>query len=109
MNSDGTEQQVCTLLQQADIPGFYPLHSVWIHCTSTMYHPHSNECGPWTLLALTIMATHPSPGQHILQPLMHPNLAMISCTWIASSIVEKYINNTLISHLTNLKQDIPFE
>lgn len=33
---------------------FYPTTARWIKCHCTTYQPHSNECGPCTLLALTI-------------------------------------------------------
>jgi hypothetical protein len=62
MNSTDTECQVQLLLHNIDLLGFYPPHSKWIHCESTTYFPHSNECGPQTLIALTLMATHPNPG-----------------------------------------------
>lgn len=65
---------------------FYPPGSRWINCTSYMYQPHSNECGPRTMRALAVMALHPSPDKHILLPFVHPNLAQISRWWVAKTI-----------------------
>jgi hypothetical protein len=61
-----------------------PTNSTWINCHGYTYHPHSNECGPCTLLALVIMSLHPNPSSNILLPFMHPNLAKI-CRWWAAS------------------------
>ncbi len=49
------EHQIWNSLHYMDVH-FYPPHSEWIHCHCTIYSPHYNECGPRTLLALTIMA-----------------------------------------------------
>jgi hypothetical protein len=66
---------------------FFPPNAKWIHCHSYTYHPHSNECGPRTLLALTIMMLHPYPDQKMLLPFMHHNLANITRTWVAATII----------------------
>jgi hypothetical protein len=50
---------------------------MWINCQAKTYHPHSNECGPQLLCALTLMAIHDSLTSTILLPYMHNNLAQI--------------------------------
>jgi len=65
---------------------FCPLDSTWADCVSHKYYTHSNECGPRTLLALTIMALHPTPHQLMLLPYMHPNIVQISRWWVANTI-----------------------
>jgi hypothetical protein len=55
----------------------HPQNAVWINVKAITYYPHSNECGPRTILALLIMATHPKPNSDILLPIMHPNIAQI--------------------------------
>lgn len=72
---------------------FYPPNAKWIICTNTTYQPHANECGPWTLLALTAMAFNTHPNCYILYHLMNPNLAQISRVWVAASILNTCINS----------------
>jgi hypothetical protein len=73
-------------------PEFYPQNSIWINCTSISYRPHSNECGPRTLLALTILGIHPNPTKNILLPFMTGNLAQITRTWVAATLVTGIVN-----------------
>lgn len=54
---------------------FYPASTIWINCYNLTYQPHSNECGPRTLLALTIQALHQQPHNTMLLPYLHSNLA----------------------------------
>jgi hypothetical protein len=76
MNSPATEQRVRQMLSRANTDGiFHPENASWISCPSIYYRPHSNECGPRTLLALTIMMLHPTPHLHMLLKYMHPNIA----------------------------------
>jgi hypothetical protein len=49
--------------------------------------PHSNECGPRSLIATTVLGLHPLPSPHILLPYMHPNIAQLSRWWVAKSII----------------------
>jgi hypothetical protein len=56
------------------------------------YTASSCECGPRALLALTMMALHPNADSIILFPLMHPNLAQISRTWVAKTIITKHLD-----------------
>jgi hypothetical protein len=58
-----------------------------MNCINYTYRPHSNECGPRTLLALTIMMLHPDPTSSILLPFLHHNIANIARTWVASTLV----------------------
>jgi hypothetical protein len=82
---------------------FFPPDAQWIHCHSYTYQPHSNECGPRTLLALTIMMLHPNPDQYILLPFMHHNLANLTRTWVASTIITGL---PLIPLLTSTTQNV---
>jgi hypothetical protein len=50
------------------------------------------------------MATHPNPNKNIFHKLMHPNLAMIARTWIASAFLNNYIDSSHIEAM-NLAPD----
>lgn len=67
MNNKNDEINMQQLLQNTDNE-FYPADAIWINCSNNLYLPHSNECGPRTLLALTIMCAHPAPYREMLQP-----------------------------------------
>lgn len=88
LNNDNTEsivkEQYSTFFTDSD---FHPHDALWMNCHSSTYIEHSNECGLRTLLALTMMALHPEPHQNMLLPLMHHNLAQISRTWVAKTIL----------------------
>jgi hypothetical protein len=58
-----------------------------MQCRSITYQPHSNECGPRTLFALTALALHPDSTPNLLLSFMHPNFAQILRTWVAATIV----------------------
>lgn len=89
-----------------------------ISVKTTTYLPHSNECGPHTLLALTIMGLHHNPDESMLIPFMHANIAQITCIWITNTLLlnsfditpfQQYIqtqNNTANHECT--KQSIPY-
>jgi hypothetical protein len=70
MNNKNDEINMQQLLQNTDNE-FYPADAIWINCSNNLYLPHSNECGPRTLLALTIMGAHPAPFREMLLPSMH--------------------------------------
>ena len=55
-----TEVSIRTLLATKTSREFYPATAQWIHCRNFTYRPHSNECGPRSLLAATILALHPA-------------------------------------------------
>jgi hypothetical protein len=71
-----------------------PENSTWLTCPGYTYHPHSNECGPRSLLSIAIMAFHPAPHPNILIPYMHPNISQISRWWVAKSIIDDTFDRT---------------
>jgi hypothetical protein len=101
LNNASTEEQDRAILSNTD-SSFYPLSTHWITCESTTYRPHSNECGPLSLLAATILALRPHPSSNILTPLMHSNLAQISRTWVATTILNGRVEKDAIQHFLQL-------
>ena len=99
LNDPNTEESIKTLLSNHTSPEFYPLTAKWIQCYNYTYRPHSNECGPRTLIAATIMALHPEPSSHILLPVMHHNLAQISRTWISCQLIQTEFDHATITNL----------
>jgi hypothetical protein len=97
MNNTATENTIRNLIQNKTDTTFCPPDSTWMHCRTTTYHPHSNECGPRTLLALHVLALHPTPYPNMLLPLMHDNIAQIARTWIASSILTGQYDNQIFN------------
>ncbi len=53
LNNPQTEWNVKQLLSHTN-QEFYLLSTIWINCKAFTYSPHSNECGPRTLLAISI-------------------------------------------------------
>jgi len=90
MNNPATEAQVRAIISSRD-PLFFPETASWIPCHNYTYHPHSNECGINTMLALMIQALHPSPSPSILLPYMHTNQAQIGRSWIATCLLNSSI------------------
>jgi hypothetical protein len=86
MQNSETERPVCNLIFNTNA-SFCPPHTKWINSSSVTYHPHSNECGLRTLLALSIMMTHPAPDATIILPYMHKNLSNIARSWVANSLL----------------------
>ena len=80
LNQSSTEQNIRAHL--STVPGLVPKDSVWINCDNYTYYPHSNECGPRTILALAIFISHPSPSCTMLTQYMNP-MAMQSRTWMS--------------------------
>jgi hypothetical protein len=76
LNNVTTEDLVWQHLRNTSTE-FFPGDAEWISCRSLTYHPHFNECGARTALALTIMMTHPNPHKNILIGFMDPNLSQI--------------------------------
>jgi hypothetical protein len=69
LNLENSYELLCTIYSSTfTSPSFHPAQSIWINCPSYTYLPHSNECGPRSLLATSIMALHPTP------------LSSLSCT-----------------------------
>jgi hypothetical protein len=87
LNQQAVEADLKYNLSTYADPAFYPRDAIWLNCKNITFRPHSNECGPRTLLALAVMSLHPDPDEHILLPLMHGNLAQITRTWIAESLL----------------------
>jgi hypothetical protein len=87
MNQRNTEDSIRQIIYTQTDHIFCPPDSQWIHCRSTYYITHSNECGPRTLLVMHIMALYPHPHANMLLPITDTNIAQISRTWIASSLV----------------------
>jgi len=87
LNNAATERTIKQLLFENAPSTFCPPGSTWITCTNTTYRPHSNECGPRSVLALTVFMSHPNPHKNVLQPCMHPNLAMTARTWLGVCII----------------------
>jgi hypothetical protein len=96
MNNCNDEQNIRTLIRTQTCKEFCPDSAIWVNCASNFYINHSNECGPRTILACHIMATHPFPFKEMLLPIMHSNLAQITRTWIASTLIGgKILHHTL--------------
>jgi len=91
LNNPVTEKNIKELLQTTTDQSFFPADARWITCKSTTFRPHSNECGPRSLLALTVLGLHPHPHTDMLRPYMHANLAQILRTWVASTIITGHI------------------
>jgi hypothetical protein len=108
MNNQTTEKEIKSLILQHTNNTFFPPDAQWIKVKTTYYTPHSNECGPRTLLALHIMATHPNPTDEILTHLMHPNLAQITRSWIAISIIMGKLHDTDLYCNKVSEQDVTF-
>jgi len=86
LNSHNTYESIHSLFSTHTSETFHPYDAEWIKAHSFTYMPHSNECGPRTLLALLTIAIHPTPNADILLPLMHDNLAQI-CRWWGTKIM----------------------
>jgi hypothetical protein len=87
LNNSSVEHQIKALITKGTNKQFCPPSADWITSKNLMYTPHSNECGPRMLIALTIMMMHPSPHNGMLIPYMHPNLAQIARTFVATTIL----------------------
>lgn len=120
LNDIDTEHKIQDLIFNHTDSQFCPKGAQWINCHSTTFYPHSNECGPRTILALHIMALHPYPNSFIILPLMHPNLAQLSRAWIAAALCTGMTDTQVISQywtltpqtdtrISNRAQSIPFE
>jgi hypothetical protein len=102
MNNKNTENDLKNFIQHRTCLEFYPTSTIWINIKSICYFPHSNECGPRSLLALHMMALHPNPNNDMLTPIMHSNLVQITRTWIAASLISgKLIDRPLIQYSNN--------
>jgi len=81
-------EKIKRLLYQGKIyPLFCPPDSIWMNYKNYTSRPHSNECGPHTILALAVMMQHPSPHPNILLPYLEPNLAQCTRLWSAALLL----------------------
>ncbi len=87
LNNPSSEAHIRQILSEQTDDTFYPPSAKWINCRAFTYSPHSNECGPRTLLAISVMLLHPEPAANILLEYMSPNLAQITRTWVAATIL----------------------
>ncbi len=93
MGGPANERKVKDLLSTAQTDSiFNPQDSIWVSCNNICYRPHSNECGPRSLLALAVMLTHPNPCQNMLIPYMHQNITQEARLWVASLILQGKID-----------------
>jgi hypothetical protein len=101
LNHPSTERTVQHTLAHKTSPQFYPPGTDWITCQTPNISPHSNKCGPRTILALAVLASHKNPTRTVLQPYLHGNLAQYSRTWMAMLLlqgrVELLPNQPLVS------------
>jgi hypothetical protein len=105
LNSSDTEESLHNLYSPTSSLQFFPSGSSWVHCLSYTYHPHSNECGPRSLIAATIMSLHSSPSRNILVPFMHPNIGQICRWWVASSIISLHVTLSPFQHPSSPEVD----
>lgn len=84
LNNPHTKKYIKQSLSQETDDIFYPPTAIWINCKAFTYQSHSNECGPRTLLAITVMLLHLEPSTTVLLEYMVPNITQISRTWVAA-------------------------
>jgi hypothetical protein len=87
LTSGTTEQDIKHLIATETDTQFYPRNATWVQCPSTTFQPHSNECGPRTLLALAVIGLHPTPHANMLMPYMSANLSQILWMWVAATVL----------------------
>jgi len=119
LNSANSEEIIQQLYSHENTSSsFHPIGSQWKNIISYTYHPHSNECGPRSLLAAFVTALHPNPSKYILLPFLHANIAQISRWWVANTIISnslflplmrnESINNSIEYPTTSLlKESFP--
>jgi hypothetical protein len=103
LNQKTVETTVQNNIRAYADPSFCPPDARWITCSSITYCPHSNECGPRTLLALATMGLHPAPNANILMPLMSPDIAQITKTWIAESLLSGTVKFPALPYATHVQ------
>jgi len=87
MNIPTIQLSIKRLIMKNTDPEFCPPNSIWVNCTTPKFRPHSNECGPRTMLALAIMITHPVPHKNMLHPYISTNLAQNSQHWMSITLL----------------------
>ena len=104
LNNHTTEYNLRRLIKNCTCPNFCPSNSQWINCSTPNFQPHSNECGPRTMLALAVMVTHPAPHHKILQPYISTNLAQNSRYWMSLTLLTGMIILLPPSPIDNVDQ-----
>jgi hypothetical protein len=105
LNSDATYNSVRdTLSHRNTAILFHQTDAIWVNCPSTTYQPHSNECGPRTILALIVMALLLHPHKNMLSPLMRHNSAQIAQWWTAHIVANASFDRTPLEPLLNTSQ-----
>lgn len=87
MNSSSVEHSLKRLILRSTNSDFAPSNSIWVNCKTPNFRPHSNECGPRTMLALAVMLTHPAPHKGMLLPYISSNLAQNSRHWMCITLL----------------------
>lgn len=88
LNSARTEALIRDyLLSLNTLFEFNPPDSIWINCRGFTYYPRSNECGPRSLLALSVFCCTTVIDKSILLPFMHTNLAQICRWWVGKILI----------------------
>jgi hypothetical protein len=108
MNDSNIAHDVRMLITNHTDQSFCPPNTEWVQCDTIHYLPHSNECGPRTILALNLFAIHPHPHKQMLLPFMHSNIAQISRKWIALSLLQGIIlDDNFYDHLDHNSNILP--
>jgi hypothetical protein len=102
LNQPVTEQNIKQLLSHNTSSDFYPSTTKWVNCINYTYRPYSNQCGPRSLLAATILALHPDSSSTILLPAMHPNVVQILRSWLCCQILNQEIDTQAIKALLQI-------
>ena len=87
LNHPSTEREVKHVISQNTPREFYPMSTIWISCKTPNFSPHSNECGPCTILALAVLSQHPNPHAGALCPYLHSHLAQVCHEWMGMIIL----------------------
>lgn len=82
LNSPTIENQACQAIYNNTSTHFCPPDALWITCDTPKFQPHSNECGPHTILALAVLASYHTPHSSVLQQYITHSLAQLSRTWM---------------------------
>jgi hypothetical protein len=61
-------------------------------CQSFTYHPHSNECGPSSILALMVIILHFYSSSGMLILFIHYNITKLCRWWVAKTPIEVTFN-----------------
>lgn len=91
LNNHSTETTLWQLLIDQTPAEIYPRNATWVRCHSLTNIPHSNECGPHTILALAIIASHLNPHSCLLLPYMHTNLGYFSRIWMGTLLLTRTV------------------